>query len=170
MKLTLFALLLCACCFLMGCPLQTDYPIQGSDVKNPSWLAGKWTKMKDGDPTTTSYKVTQAKSGFPKVEIVSLNEQGKADESATARKAELALVDGFLYISVFEEGDDVDASGYYHYRIEHQGKNDLILITPLKEHIVSTSTTGKELAAFISSHKEDEYLNKEDAEKYQKRK
>ena len=166
MKKTLFTLLMSVCLFLMGCPLQTESPIKGDAASIPSWLPGQWTLIKDGKVGTTSYQVKADAASRSRISIVTVDEQGKADKE-NARRGELSLVKGQLFLSVFEKSDDVSDEGYYHYAIGRSSGGDLQLV-PLKEHIVTSGTSGEELAAYIAKHADTEYLDKTAIERYRR--
>ena len=170
MKKLLCLSLVCNCLFLMGCPLQTESPIKSEDAASiPFWMTGRWAQLKDGDLTTTSYQIKADPAGRAKLQIISIDDAGQPDK-ATTRVAVLSTIKGQLYLSVYEKGDEVSDAGYYHYAIGRSASGDLQIV-PLKEHIVSFTAAGDQLAAYIAGHADsDDYLDVTGIERYRKHK
>jgi hypothetical protein len=169
MKKLLYTMLACCCLFLMGCPLQTESPIKSdSAVSIPSWLPGHWTQIMDGAPGTTSYQLKADPAAPGRLQVLSIENGAPANEHV--RTAELAMVRGKLFLSVYDKGDETTDAGYYHYALSKAGNGDLEL-APLKEFIVTSDASGEDLAAYIRLHTSaDDYLEQKDILRYRKQK
>jgi hypothetical protein len=170
MKRLVFAMLMLSCILLTGCPLQTDTPIKGDVATSvPGWMKGRWVELKENVETQKVYEIKADPENASKLIITGLDPTGKPDNT-NVHPAEVATVNTQLFLSVYDAGDDEDDAGYYHYAVGRSSTGDLQLV-PMKEHLVSSGTSGSELAAYIAAHtNSDDYLEKKDIQRYRRKK
>jgi hypothetical protein len=135
---------------ITGCPLQTETPIDQGSYTSTGWLEGTWKEQKaDG----TTGKVSQIKKGSRAGNIDVYTVTDGTPESKPMPVV-LSSVGGKIFISAYSEGDEVEESGYYIYQLQKKSAAAFDLV-PVKEHIISSDASSKEMINFLSEHIND---------------
>jgi hypothetical protein len=169
MKPALYTLLVCCVLFLMGCPLKTSEPIQGSTpAKVPKWLPGKWTTVQD-NREGAEYGVSADKSKPGLLHITEVKDPAGISP-AKSHPAMLSTIKGRLFVSIYVQAksDAEVPEGYYHYSIECTNGRDMDLI-PIAENKLPAATSGKELGALFARASPDIYLDRSEIKHYRKK-
>lgn len=150
-QLAIYGLLL-VMLVIAGCPVLTKNSIDNGSADVPSWLPGKLQEVdKDGKPKTSAYLLE--KGGKAKLRSYDLKADGSADRT-TGRDVILSLIDGNIYLSVYNPADDMSEEGYYLFRLRRVSSTEMVL-DGIKEHAIDYEATQAEIKKFITNAKED---------------
>jgi hypothetical protein len=157
-------ILLCCCSLLfMGCPYNSETPIDTTpSVKIDAKLLGKWQQRSSEDIT---YVVTKNDEfTYSILEKHKAPKDGSKPEDDKTYNAFLSDVDGVKFLNLFEPGQDTKS--YYFYKLEFSEETEGFTLFPVTEYITEKFTSSAEIKKFFSANKglsffygtKDEYI------------
>ncbi len=163
MKQISLMLLLGVMLVITGCPLNTEKPVDEGSYTATGWLTGKWIGQKANGTKGNTYIVEKGdKPGNIRVYAVT---DGK--RAAKPRPVVLSSIGNKIFISAYEEGDEVDDSGYYIMLMVKKGNNAFDLM-PVKEHSISSGSTSKEIRDWLTANADGDIYVADEVEHYKK--
>ena len=148
--LSIVCLLACSILFI-GCPYDSEVPIDKPAVKINQKLVGTWEARSNKDE---SYKITK-KDDFT-YSIEKTNKKSK-DKDTQKYLAYTSLVNGTSYLNLWENNGDASSIKYYLYKIEMTG-DAVITLAEVTENVDERFTTSEELKIFIGDNMKNSYF------------
>jgi hypothetical protein len=153
-----------ACCFLlMGCPYETQVPINEPSVKFPAELFGKWESQSSSDEIMTIRKKTDYI-----VSISKTKKEPKEDDKPEEYEAHLSEVDAVKFLNISELSEQGSGAKYYLYKIEISANNSRIALNAVTENIDEQFNSSAELKAFIQKNMHLSFFYEKEEEIYQR--
>ncbi len=152
MKKLLSILCLLACSILfVGCPYDSEVPIDKPSVKINAKLLGTWEARSNQDE---SYKITK-KDDF----TYSIEKSNKKSKEKDTQKylAYTSMVSGGTFLNLWENSSDVSSIKYYLYKMEMTG-DAMITLAEITENVDEHFTTSEELKKFIGDNMKNSYF------------
>ena len=134
--------------FLMGCPYESEVPIDQPSVKYPNGLLGKWEPKSSSD----DLMVISRKDDFL-MKIVKTKKEAKADDTPEEYEGYLSDVGGTRFLNLYEKKEESFGSKkYYLYKIELSSSGARVTLSPLTENIDEKFDKPADLKAFIQKN------------------
>ncbi|MBK8087658.1 MAG: hypothetical protein IPK31_06790 [Chitinophagaceae bacterium] len=158
-RLLYFFAVITASLFLMGCPYETEVPIDKPEVKFPAGLLGKWEPKSSSDDIYTIKK----KDDYI-ITITKVKKEAKPDDAAEEYEAFISDVGGIKFLNLSEKkGEDFGTKKYYLYKLEISPSGARLTLSPVTENIDEKFQTSAELKNFIQQNmKHSFFYDKED--------
>jgi hypothetical protein len=146
--------------FLMGCPYESEVPIDQPSVKYPAGLLGKWEPKSSSD----DIMIISRKDDLL-MKIVKTKKEAKADDTPEEYEGYLSDVGGTKFLNLYEKKEEsFGTKKYYLYKLELSTSGARVTLSPLTENIDEKYDKPADLKAFIQKnmnlsffyHKEDE--------------
>jgi hypothetical protein len=162
MKHSFLILLLGVMFLITGCPLQVEQPVDEGSYTGTSWIEGKWVQQKSDGSTGKTYLIKRDKPG----RLLAFTVSGGQPE-AKGRPIVASTVGSRIFLSAYDEGDDVDDKGYYIFQLIKKNNSEFDLL-PVKEHSVSSGASSKEVKDYLMQHQNDAIYEESERESYKK--
>ncbi|NCU05447.1 MAG: hypothetical protein GXC73_15865 [Chitinophagaceae bacterium] len=146
---------------LMGCPYETEVPIDQPSVKFPSNLLGKWEPKSSSDELLTISKKTEYV-----VTISKSKKKPEANDKAELYEAYLSEIDGVKFLNITEKNEYSSGSKFYLYKLEVSASASRLTLSPVTENIDEKFSTSAELKAFIQKNMQHSFFYEKDDEVY----
>ncbi len=158
-KLLYFFAVITASFFVMGCPYESEVPIDKPEVKFPVALVGKWEPKSSSDDI---YSVKK-KDDYTIV-ITKLKKDAKPDDTPDEYEAFVSEVAGLKFLNLSEKkGEDYGTKKYYLYKLDLSPSGARLTLSPVTENIDEKFQTSAELKNFIQQNmKHSFFYDKED--------
>ena len=159
-----FVQLFAVACFsflLMGCPYETEVPIDQPSIKFPSNLFGKWEPKSSSDDVLT----IKRKDDFV-VTITKTKKDAKPDDSVEQYEAFLSEVGSMKFLNVSELSEYSSNPKYYLYKMEVSPSGSRITLSAVTENIDETFTSSAELKAFIQKNMQHSFFFEKEEDVY----
>jgi hypothetical protein len=129
---------------LSGCPYGCELPIDKPSVKINPALLGKWEPKSTSDETYTVTKTDEY--------TYQIDKAGKDPANKATYIAYLSDVDGTTFLNLKDPGNSGEKK-FYFYKVELNGSNSKVTLTPVTENIKETFTSSEDLKAFFKRYK-----------------
>ena len=157
MTRSLAILLLCACSFLfMGCPYDSQVPIDSPSVKIDERMVGSWESKSSSD-----YKYIVKKRDAYKYTI---EKKSASSGDVTTYIGYLSKVDDVTYINVYEDGATTPT--YYFYKIRFSSSGAMVYFAPVTENITEKFESSAQLRQFFRDNQKNSYFYDKDEDVY----
>ncbi len=148
---------------MSGCPLQTSSPIDEGSYTETGWLEGKWERQPSDGSDGESYVIRKHRK--PGNMLVYEVKEGKTETKG--RSVILSSIGAKIFLSVFEEGDELSDKGYYIYRMIKKSSTAFDLI-PVKEHLIEPNTSSRGIRKYLDENQDAGIYEITDTEHYKK--
>lgn len=154
-----FLSVITASVFLMGCPYETEVPIDKPGVKYPASLLGKWEPKSSSEDT---YSVKKKDEYV--ITITKIKKEAKPDEAPEEYEAFVSEVAGVKFLNLSEKKDEgYGPKKYYLYKLDISASGARLTLSPVTENIDEKFQTSAELKSFIQQNmKHSFFYDKED--------
>lgn len=146
---------------LMGCPYETEVPIDQPSIKFPSNLFGKWEPKSSSDDVLT----IKRKDDFTVI-ITKTKKDAKPDDSVEQYEAFLSAVDNIQFLNVTEASEYSSTPKYYLYKMEVSPSGSRITLSAVTENIDETFSSSAELKIFIQKNMNHSFFFEKEEEVY----
>ncbi len=148
--------------FLMGCPYETEVPIDQPGVKYPTSLLGKWEPKSSSDDI---YNI-QKKDDYI-ITITKTKKEPKADDVPTVYEAFLSEVDTVKFLNLSEKKEEENGTvKFYLYKIEISPSGARMTLSAITENIDEKFQTSAELKNFIQQNMNHSFFYDKEEEVY----
>ena len=148
-KLLQFILLVGSCFLIVGCPYETDVPIDTPSVKIDPNLLGNWV---DRDNVNETYTVSRQDDFIYHI-VVTQKEENESENYL----AYTSVVNKTMFLNISKTEPSDNSPAFILYKIEL--KNDQwITLTEVTDNIDETFTSSQELKKFISKNMSNSYF------------
>jgi len=163
MKQLSFLLLVSVMLVVTGCPLQTNSPVDEGSYTETSWLEGKWDRQASRGSEGKSYVIKKHRKPGNILAYDVIN--GTTDSKG--RLIVLSNIGSTIFISAFEDSDDLTDKGYYIYKMIKKSSTEFDLL-PVKENSIAKNVSGKDIRAYLNKNQDADIYEKKDIEHYKK--
>lgn len=146
---------------LLGCPYETEVPIDQPSIKFPGNLFGRWEPKNSSDDVLT----IKRKDDFV-VTITKTKKDAKPDDSVEQYEAFLSEVDNIRFLNVTDVSENNATLKYVLYRIDVSPNSARITLSAVTENIDETFTSSAELKAFIQKNMQHSFFFEKEEEVY----
>lgn len=146
---------------LMGCPYETEVPIDQPSIQFPANLFGKWEPKSSSDDVMT---ITR-KDDFT-VTITKTNKDAKPDDTIEQYEAFLSEVNKIWFLNVTEMSESNGTPKYVLYKMEVSPNGARITLSGVTENIDETFTSSAALKAFIQKNMNHSFFFEKEEEVY----
>lgn len=145
----LLILLCCICLVFMGCPYNSEVPIdQATTGKIDAKLLGKWQQRTSEDVT---YVVSKKDDNIYSIVEKHKKIEGQTPEDDKTYNGFLTDVDGVKFLNLFEP--DQDTKSYYFYKVEFSDETGGFTLYPVSDYITEKFTASEDLKKFVQQYK-----------------
>ena len=146
---------------LMGCPYETEVPIDKPSIKFPANLFGKWEPKSSSDDVLT----IKRKDDFAVI-ITKTKKDAKPDDSVEQYEAFLSEVDNIRFLNVTEMSEQNATPKYYLYKMEVSPSGSRITLSAATENIDEMFTSSAELKTFIQKNMNHSFFFEKEEDVY----
>ena len=146
---------------LMGCPYETEVPIDKPSIKFPANLFGKWEPKSSSDDVLT----IKRKDDFAVI-ITKTKKDAKPDDSVEQYEAFLSEIGNLKFLNVSELSEYSSTPKYYLYKMEVSPSGSRITLSAVTENIDETFTSSAELKAFIQKNMQHSFFFEKEEDVY----
>lgn len=150
-KLLSIACLLTSAILFLGCPYDSEVPIDKPSVKINPKLIGAWEPRNNQDE---SYVISK-KDAFT-YSIEKTNKKSKEKDNQVYL-AYTSMVNGTAFLNLWENTIDTSSIKYYLYKLEMTG-DAIITLAEVTENIDERFTVSVDLKNFISANMKNSYF------------
>jgi hypothetical protein len=162
MKRFSLIVLLAAMFLITGCPMQTEHPVDEGSYTATSWLEGKWVQQKSDGTVGKTYLIKRSKPGHLLAYSVTAGQL-----EAKGRPIVASRVGSKVFLSAYDEGDEVDDKGYYIFQLIKKSNTEFELL-PVKEHTVGSDASSKEIKDYLVQHQDEAIYEEGERETYKR--
>lgn len=148
---------------IVGCPYESNVPINQANMKFPDKLMGKWMTSSSSENENPTFYVLTAKDDY--YFNIEKHEYSSSDSaySQTNYTSHMSDVDGTNYLNIREDGKDK----YMLYKLVWQSSAEFLLYE-VTDNIQEEFNASKSLKEFVAKYQEKSFFFNSSPDRYLK--